>query len=92
MRSYKITRQALQDAGQGALRGQKLDCHYLVLDTGGEVRLAGRGRLEKDGTFAINFRGKLPPGGYAVLITLYLNGNTVNPDIRRAELHIPAER
>ena len=46
------------------------------------MRLAGVGVLKADGDFAIDLAGKLPPGNYRVLVTLYLNGNTVNPDIR----------
>ena len=90
MRSYKIVREPLRGAGSDALAGQALECRYLVVAADGKVRLAGQGRLQEDGTFAIDLGGKLGPGQYTVLTTLYLNGNTVNPDIRRISYRVAA--
>ena len=63
--------------------GDTLECRYLVIHADGTVRRASLGRLEEDGTFRIDLEhADLPPGDYTVLVTLTLNGNTVDPDIR----------
>ncbi len=83
MRSYKILREPLKGAGSDALKGQVLECRYVVVADDDKVRLAGRGSLLDEGVFAIDLEGKLGPGDYTVLAALYLNGNEVGPDIRR---------
>jgi hypothetical protein len=80
-RSYRIVREPV--AGGDDLQRDILECRYLVLAADGTVRRAGLGRLEADGAFRIDLdREGLPPGRYTVLVTLTLNGNTVDPDIR----------
>ncbi|MBI1986033.1 MAG: hypothetical protein HYS64_05025 [Rhodospirillales bacterium] len=81
-REYKVVRRPLKEVHRTALKGGKLDCVYLVLDGDGRVQRAGVGVLQGDGTIAIALDGNLPSGDYRVLVTLYLNGNTVNADIR----------
>lgn len=83
MRSYKIVRSPLAEAGREFLKRQTIECRYVVIGADGRVRLAGSARLLDDMTFAIDLEGRLGPGEYTVLATLYLNGNTVNPEIRR---------
>ena len=90
MRSYRIIREPLNSAGQ--LENQVLECRYLVVaDDDGKVRHAGRGSLLEGGSFAIDLEGKLGPGRYTVLVTLYLNGNTMGAEIRKIPYRIPAE-
>jgi hypothetical protein len=87
-RSYRIVREPV--AGGSALQGDTLDCRYLVVDGDGTVRRASLGRLEEDGTFRIDLdQEDLPPGHYTVLVTLRLNGNTVDPDIRAVPYVVP---
>ena len=83
MRSFKIVREPLTRAGSDALKGQALVCRFVVVGDDGRVRLAGQGRLAEDGRVAIDLVGRLQPGDYTVLAALYLNGNTVGPEIRR---------
>jgi hypothetical protein len=86
-RSYRIVREAV--AGGNALAGDTLACRYLVVATDGTVRRTGLGRLE-DGTFRIDLdQEDLRPGHYTVLVTLTLNGNTVDPDIRAVPYVVP---
>ena len=87
-REYKIVRRPLKEVARTALAGGKLDCVFMVLGDDRRVRLAGIGVLKAGGDFAIDLAGKLPPGDYRVLVTLYLNGNTVNPDIRDAPFRV----
>jgi hypothetical protein len=80
-RSYRIVREPV--AGDSTLQRDILECRYLVVDADGTVRRTGQGRLEEDGIFQIDLdRKDLAPGRYTVLVTLTLNGNTVDPDIR----------
>ncbi len=87
-REYKVVRRPLKEVHRTALKGGKLDCVYLVLDGDGRVQRAGVGVLQSDGTIAITLDGNLPPGDYRVLVTLYLNGNTVNADIRSVPFRV----
>lgn len=87
-REYKIVRKPLTEVHRAVLKSGKLDCVYLAIDGGGRVRQAGIGVVTGDGTVAIDLAGKLAPGDYRVLVTLYLNGNTVNPDIRTVPFHV----
>ena len=87
-RSYRIAREPV--AGGSALGGDTLACRYLVVDTDGTVWRTGLGRLEEDGTFRIDLdQEELPSGHYTVLVTLTLNGNTVDPDIRAVPYVVP---
>ena len=49
----------------------------------GQVRLTARGQLAVDGRIVFDLAGRLQPGDYTILAALYLNGNTVSPEIRR---------
>jgi hypothetical protein len=87
-RSYRIVREPV--GGGSALAGDTLECRYLVVAADGTVRRTGLGRLEEDGAFRIDLdQEDLPPGAYTVLVTLTLNGNTLDPDIRAVPYVVP---
>jgi hypothetical protein len=65
-------------------------CRYVALDGSGRVVLAGLARLAEDSTFRVDLKGKLQPGHYTVEAAAYLNGNTMNAEIRRIPVEIPA--
>ncbi len=83
MRSFNIVREPLTSADAEALKGQALVSRFVVVGDDGQVRLAGRGQLAGDGRVVFDLAGRLQPGDYTVLAALYLNGNTVSPEIRR---------
>ena len=83
MRSLNIVREPLTSADAEALKGQALVSRFVVVGDDGQVRLAGQGQLAVDGRIVFDLAGRLQPGDYTVLAALYLNGNTVNPEIRR---------
>ncbi|MFQ5754904.1 MAG: hypothetical protein ACE5H7_02305 [Acidiferrobacterales bacterium] len=87
-RSYGIVRQPFGRETPAAGRADTLVCRYLVVASNGKAMLSGRGRLQHDATFAVDLEGKLKPGRYTVLIALYLNGNTMNPDIRQISYRV----
>jgi len=86
-RSYRIVRETV--AGQRMLKGEALECRYLAIGADGIVRHTGLGRLQDNGTFLIDLDDKtLPPGPYTIVVTLTLDGNTMNPDIRSLQFQV----
>jgi hypothetical protein len=55
---------------------------YVVLTPQGEVLTVGTAPYAGDGTFAIELQGKVPPGRYTVLTTIYVNDNAIEADVR----------
>lgn len=88
-RTYDIVRRPLRSADGAA--DEIPICRYVVVAADGMVRLTGLGRLQQNGTFTIDLRKKLAPGIYAIMTTLYLNGNTINPDIRRITYQVTGD-
>ena len=82
-RSYAIVREPLSKAVADVFPQAPPECRYVVVGADGNAVVAGSGRLEQDGTFTVDLGGKLRPGSYTVMIALYLNGNAVDPEIRR---------
>ncbi|MGF1611348.1 MAG: hypothetical protein ACFCUQ_18240 [Kiloniellales bacterium] len=89
MRSYRIVRRPLKEASASFGSRSIPECRYVVIGEDGRVALAGRGRAQDDGTFSLDLRDKLASGRYTVLAALYLNGNTVNAEIRRIPYELP---
>jgi hypothetical protein len=89
MRTYRIVRQPLTGRMASADKRLVPECRYVVVGANGSVVLAGQGQAQKDGTFAVDLRGRLPSGRYTVLAALYLGGNAVNAEIRRIPLDVP---
>ncbi|MEK7245895.1 MAG: hypothetical protein AAB223_07740, partial [Pseudomonadota bacterium] len=56
---------------------------YLVVDAGGHVAAAGTGKPQADGRFAVSLPPSLPPGPYKLSAAVFLDGNTINPEITR---------
>jgi hypothetical protein len=79
-RSYEIIREPLANTTS---KLKDVVCRYVVLAADGTVTLSGNGRLEKDKTFVVDLKDKLPLGTYSIVAALYVNGNTMNPAIRR---------
>ncbi len=55
----------------------------MVIDDKDRVVLAGVAPLGQDATFRIDLGGRLPAGRYTMLAVIAVNGNVMNPDIRR---------
>jgi hypothetical protein len=89
-RDYEIVRAPLQTLRSDVRKPGKLICRYVVVNADGKVSLAGYGRLEEDGTFAIDLNGKLKPGSYTIMTALYLVGNTMNPGVKQISYTVRA--
>lgn len=83
MRSYRLLREPLRTNKPQGLGMQLPECRFVVVSADGTVVLAGRGKVQDDGTFILGLKGKLEPGAYTVLATMVMNGNTMNPEIKR---------
>jgi hypothetical protein len=88
-RDYRIVRQPLQGGATGAGKRLIPECRYTVVGEDDRVALAGQGRLQNDGTFALDLKGQLAPGRYTVLAALYVNGNAINAEIKRIPYNAP---
>ena len=85
-RSYEIHRESLQSVAPDVLQRSVPQCRYMVLDAQGNAALAGIATPSADGTFRMNFDGKLGAGRYTVVAEITVNGNETNADIQRIPL------
>jgi hypothetical protein len=87
-RRHRIIRETVDSARMP--KGDALECRYLAVAADGAVARAGFGLHQDDGSFRIDLdRADLPPGSYTIILTLILNGNTVDPDIRTIPYRVP---
>ncbi len=76
-RSYTITREPLPS--QGSEAGDLPVCRYVVVDSTGDIQSAGTAPYS--GAFSIDLKD-FEPGLYTILVALYLDGNSVNPEVK----------
>lgn len=88
-RSFEIVREPLADRRAAVRKKDVILCRYLVIGADGQVLLTGLGHLQENGTFAIDLKDKLAPGVYSIITALYVNGNTMNPDIKQIRYRVP---
>ncbi len=86
-RTYANVRELLTKSS--TVRGFEVQavCRYVVVDSAGQVARAGEVPIGADGGFTVDFK-ELKPGTYRVLTAIYLNGNSVNPDVRLVEYRV----
>jgi hypothetical protein len=89
-RSYRLEREPIQSVARDALKRASPECRYVVIDDAGRVVLAGAVTLGDNLTFSVNLHGRLSPGDYTVNAFIAVNGNAMNPDIRRIAVRIAA--
>ncbi|MCC7017243.1 MAG: hypothetical protein IT564_08585 [Rhodospirillales bacterium] len=82
-RSRRLVRMPLK---RDTLRGTfpiRRAVRYVVVDDTGKVAAAGTGKPQADGRFAVSLPPSLPPGPYTLSTAVFLDGNTINPQISR---------
>jgi hypothetical protein len=89
-RSYHRVREALGNQSLVGVYRVKAVAKYIVLSPQGEVLHAGTAPYAGDGIFAIELQGKVPPGRYTVLTTIYVNDNYIEPDVRMVTHEVTA--
>ena len=87
-RSYTWTREPLTKEAMTEERPVHAVGRYVVVGADGTVRAAGSARPGSNGSIRVELRG-LAAGRTTILTAVYLNGNTVNPDIRVLEHRAP---
>jgi hypothetical protein len=82
-RSYKIVRQPFKPApaGEQTMRAVGLVARYAVLGAGDEVVRVGESPALSGERLSVDLKG-LKSGAYRVLLTVALNGNVVNPEVK----------
>jgi hypothetical protein len=83
MRDYRIVRQPMRSVDALILKRAAPECRYVVLNAEGEVVRAGVAHPREDLMFRIELDGRLPPGSYAVMAEIIVNGDAMNPQIQR---------
>jgi len=87
-RSYEIIREPLQSVSPDVRQRAAPQCRYMVLDSEGNVVLAGTATPSENATFQMVFAGKLAAGSYTMLAQITVNGNAMNADIQRIPVHV----
>jgi hypothetical protein len=82
-RSYKLVRTPLQSIPAVIVKRAAPECRYLVANQAGRIVLSGIVPIGADGKFLANFKARLPPGHYTISAFIAVNGNAMNPNIRR---------
>lgn len=90
-RSFEIVREPLAQRPSASWKKDVILCRYLVIGADGRVVLTGLGRRQEDSTFAIDLKDKLAPGVYSIVTALYVNGNTMNPDVKQVRYRVPGD-
>jgi hypothetical protein len=85
-RSYRLARMALAAVPALVLKRSAPECRYVVTDENDRVVLSEAGALGPEANFQIDFKGRLPPGRYAIAALIAVNGNVMNAEIRRIPL------
>jgi hypothetical protein len=87
-RSYHLVREPLDNQAMVGVYRVKPEAKYVVLSPQGEVLKAGTAAYAGDGIFAIELQGKVPAGRYTVLTTIYVNDNSIEPDVQMVSLQV----
>ena len=91
-RSYRLVRTPLPLIAPVVRNRAAPECRYVVIDDRNRVVLADVALPGDDATFRIDLGGRLPAGQYTMLAVIAVNGNVMNPDIRRIPVVIASDR
>src|SRR5262249_29024481 len=89
-RDFKIVREPLASVAVEVRVRAAPECRYTVIDDAGKIALAGIVLLDKETACEIDVDGRLQAGRYTMLATLIVNGNAMNPDIKRIPITVPS--
>jgi hypothetical protein len=88
MRDYRIERHPLRSLDSATRKRSAPECRYVVLDGQATAVLAGVAYPTDDLDFQIGLDDKLPPGTYAVMVEIIVNGNTMSAEISRIPVRV----
>ena len=81
LRSYRLLREPMGTVGADGDKADIPVCRFVALGPDGEVARAGASREVQAGRLVVPLAGLPKPGPYTVLLALYVNDNTINPQI-----------
>jgi hypothetical protein len=91
-RSYRLVRAPLPSIAPVVRNRAAPKFRCVVIDDRDRVVLADVAPLGDDATFRIDLGGRLQAGQYTMLAVIAVNGNLMNPDIRRIPVVIAPDR
>jgi hypothetical protein len=91
-RSYRLVRTPLPLIAPVVRNRAAPECRYVVIDDKNRVVLADVALPGDGAAFRIDLGGRLPAGQYTMLAVIAVNGNVMNPDIRRIPVVIASDR
>ena len=82
-RAFKIIRERLGSNTSGAIDPVSPVCRMVMVDAAGRVvKVATTAVYGPAGTFSVDLPASMPAGSYAILVSVYLNGNYMTPDVK----------
>jgi hypothetical protein len=81
-RNWRVVRAPLKSDTMRGTFPIRRAARFLIIDDDGKVAAAGTGQTQSDGRLALALPS-LPPGPYTLSAAVYLDGNTINPQISR---------
>ena len=84
-REYRLVKEPLLRTTARGTENLLVAPRYLLIGPDGQVLKVDKMRWNEDGRFTITLPERLPPGQYTVVLGIFLDGNTVDPSVARAE-------
>jgi hypothetical protein len=84
-RSYDIERVALAPESEAARNDDRPECRYVIVGPRSNVVRMGKGSFGDDGRSVLRLDHLSGPAVYTVMIALFVEGNTVNPEVKVIE-------
>ncbi len=82
-RTYELVREPFGSAAAAdQATKDTLVCRYVAVGADGRVAAIGEAAGPEGNRFTVDLAGLPGPGAHTLLVALYLNGNTVDPDVR----------
>ncbi len=81
-RKYGLVKEPLLRTTSRGVHGLLVASRYLLIDPEGSVVKVDKMQWKEDGHFAIELPERLPPGQYAVVLGIFLDGNSLQPSAR----------
>jgi len=89
-RGYTLVKEPLLHTTARGVYPLLVVSRYLLIDAAGKVLKVDKMQWAEDGHFAIDLPQQLPPGDYAVILGVFLDGNALHPSARVLHMHIGA--
>jgi hypothetical protein len=87
-RHYETEREPLTRNISRGVFGILVVSRYLLVGPDGTVAAADKMRWRKDGSFVVDLPDRLVPGGYTVLVAVFLDGNSLTPSTKMLRFRI----